>query len=92
MRSIYVATVENGKGIRGVTEYAGLNDLHNYASEVLSCCEGQPKARETVSSLCDLLADQGAGFGSRYHYRVSRKEAIHILKCRYAFNSTSLDV
>ena len=91
MRSIYVATVENGKGIRGVTEYAGLNDLHDYASEVLSCCEGQPKARETVSSLCDLLADQGPGFGSRYHYRISRREAVSILKSGRSFNSTSLE-
>ena len=91
MRSIYVATVENGKGIRGVTEYAGLNDLHYYASDVLSCCEGQPKARETVGSLCDLLADQGPGFGSRYHYRISRREAVSILKSGRSFNSTSLE-
>ena len=89
--SIYIATVENGKGIRIITEFAGLNDLHYYASDVLSCCEGQPKARETVSSLCDLLADQGPGFGSRYHYRISRREAVSILKSGRSFNSTSLD-
>jgi len=92
MKSIYIATVENGRGISSVAEYAGLNDLHDYAYEVLACCEGQPKARETVSSLCDLLADQGPGFGSRWHYRISRRDAIHILKRGNAFNSTSLDV
>ena len=91
MKSIYIATVENGKGIRIITEFAGLNDLHYYASDVLSCCEGHPRARETVSSLCDLLADQGPGFGSRYHYRISRREAVSILKSGRSFNSTSLN-
>ena len=91
MRSIYVATQCNGRGFAGITEFCGLADFYNYVSEVLSCCEGQPKARETVGSLCDLLADQGPGFGSRYHYRISRREAVSILKSGRSFNSTSLE-
>tara|TARA_R110000868_G_scaffold33953_11_gene122929 strand:- start:321 stop:590 length:270 start_codon:yes stop_codon:yes gene_type:complete len=88
---IYIATQVNGKGFSGVTEFCGLADFHNYVSEVLSCCEAQPKARETVGSLCDLLADQGPGFGARWHYRISRRDAISELKIS-GFNSTSLEV
>lgn len=90
MKSIYIATETAGKGLTDITEYYGLTDYHNYASEILCCHNDQPKAKETISSLNDLMADTGIGFGARRHYRISRKDAIKALKEGPVKNNTML--
>ena len=69
--SIFIATDIAGRGVRNITEFFNKKDFYNYASEVLSCCDNQPKASYTIAEICDTLADQGMGRGSRYHYRIA---------------------
>ena len=88
MKSIYIATEVAGKGITDITEYSSLDDYHNYACQILCTHNDQPTNRETISSLNDLLADNGIGQGSRRHYRISRKDAAEVLKNRSVNNNT----
>lgn len=76
-RSIYILTIENGKGVshNHVQEFRGRLDFLDYASDVLSRTSTQLKTRTTISEICDALVDQGPGFGSRWSSRCTREEA-----------------
>jgi len=83
MKSIYIATVEAGRGVRHVTQFDSRRDFLAYADEVLAMdSAGQTiRAKGTpIATICDALADNGPGFGSRWHQRVSRCEAIKLAR------------
>lgn len=76
-RSIYILTIENGKGVshNHVQEFRGRLDFLNYADNVLSRTSTQLKTRATVAEICEALVDRGPGFGSRWSSRCTREEA-----------------
>jgi hypothetical protein len=75
--TLYIATDIHGDYQRSpfFTTFADKADFFNYASEVLACCDNQPKASDTIAEICDTLADQGMGRGSRHHYRITGAQA-----------------
>ncbi len=77
MRDIYILTTEAGGRTRDtVASFAGRSDLMQYAHDVLSCSSIIIGSRDTIDDLCDKLADQGMGRGSRSHRRISRADAV----------------
>lgn len=83
MKSIYICTTEAGRGIRHVTQFDGRRDFLVYADEVLAMDNaGQTiRAQNTpIATICDALADKGPGFGSRWHQRVTRREAVELAR------------
>jgi hypothetical protein len=79
---IYIATNEHGRGIRHVTAFEDRDALHSYALDAMAfhadnhLLNGSP----SISAICDALDDNGPGFGSRSHHRVSRKEAGRLIR------------
>ena len=83
MKSIYIATTEAGRGVRQVTQFDGRRDFLAYADNVLAMHNaGQMiRAKNTpIATICDALHDNGPGFGSRRHRRVSRREAVKLAR------------
>lgn len=83
MKSIYIATTEAGRGVRHVTQFDGRRDFLAYADDVLAMDNaGQMiRAKNTsIATICDALDDNGPGFGSRWHRRVSRREAVELAR------------
>jgi hypothetical protein len=77
MRDIYILTTEAGGWTRDtVASFAGRSDLMQYAEDVLCCTSIVIGSRDTIGDLCDKLADQGLGRGSRSHRRISRADAV----------------
>ena len=78
---IYVITKQAGGWTRDiVTAFDSRADLMQYASDVLSCSSIVINSRDTIGDLCDRLADQGMGRGSRYHRHISRADAIEAIR------------
>ncbi len=77
LMTLYIATETHGNWQNPTlfTEFANKADFFNYASEVLACCDNQPKASYTIAEICDTLADQGMGRGSRHHYQITGAQA-----------------
>ena len=86
---IYIATNEHGQGVRHVTAFDDRADFLAYADEVLACDNNNAmlRGRPSISRICEALYDDGPGFGSRSHSRISRDEAqelvgwAHMHKC-----------
>ena len=78
---IYIATTEHGRGIQHVTGFVNRLDFLNYADDVLSCNDRNSmlNKRPTISRICDALEDNGVGFGSRSHQRISRRETQYLM-------------
>jgi len=78
--TIYIATEVNGRGTQLVKAYS---DKREYRANVwkwldLSGKEYVLNKGITIDDLCHSLNDQGPCFGARYHYRISRKEALFL--------------
>lgn len=83
MKSIYIATTEAGRGVRHVTQFDGRRDFLAYADGALATNNAGLiiRAQNTpIAMICDALADSGPGFGSRWHQRVTRREAIKLAR------------
>lgn len=74
---IYIATNEHGQGVRHVTAFDNRADFLAYADEVLACHNNNAllRGRPSIALICEALDDNGPGFGSRSHSRISREEA-----------------
>ena len=73
---IYIATLENGRGVQHITCYENRTDLMLYADAVTeSYADTDVNARDTIDTICHKLCDLGVGYGARIHYRISRREA-----------------
>jgi len=72
--TIYIATVECGKGIRHITEFINKTDLAAYVSNYCIV-----KSSDNINDLLELIYDTGMGFGQRYHHRISRNKAVKLL-------------
>jgi hypothetical protein len=88
---IYIATDIHGRGIRHVTSFQNKTELLNYAFDVLSSSDTEPATSDTITDLCEKLYDKGIGVGARSHSRVSRQDAVTLIRCG-AENHTLLDV
>ena len=77
---IYIATTEHGRGIQHVTKFVNRLDFFNYAADVLSCHDRNSMINKgsTISRICDTLADNGVGFGSRSHRRISTRALFNL--------------
>jgi len=77
---IYIATTEHGRGVRHITSFKSRRDLFDYADDVLSCNDRNSMINKssTISRICDALEDNGVGFGSRSHQRISQRELIDL--------------
>jgi len=75
--TLYIVTEIHGNWQKPAffTEFADKADFFNYASEVLACCDNQPKASDTIAEICETLTDQGMGRGSRHHYQITGVQA-----------------
>lgn len=81
-RTIYIATTVSGRGVRFVTGHDGVEGLRSYAREELAMTDrlSQITSRSSISAICDALADHGpCAPHSRYHFRVSRKDALRLI-------------
>jgi len=78
--SIYIATDEAGKGIRHITEFDSRLDLLMYANSEISCTDIFISQKATIPDILESLYDHGIGFGQRSHRRISRQDAIKMLK------------
>ena len=77
LRDIYILTTEAGGWTRDtVSSFVGRSDLMQYADDVLCRSSIVIGSRDTIDVLCDKLADQGPGRGSRSHRRISRADAV----------------
>lgn len=74
MRSIYVATIENGRGINKITRFDGRNELLLYAIQITAMRDTRILRRDSIDVILDKLADLGPGYGARWHRRVTLKE------------------
>ena len=74
---IYIATNEHGQGVRHVTAFDDRADFLAYAADMLACNDANAMlcGRPTIARICEALYDNGPGFGSRSHSRISRDEA-----------------
>jgi hypothetical protein len=74
---IYIATNQHGQGVRHVTAFDDHADFLAYADEVLACNDANLmlRGKPSIARICEALYDNGIGFGSRSHSRISRDEA-----------------
>lgn len=74
---IYIATDIHGQGVKHVTAFDDLADLHTYACETMAFHNDNWKlqGRPTIGDICEALYDTGIGIGARSHYRVSYRQA-----------------
>ena len=56
------------------------DDLFHYVDGALACHNENPRRRDNIDELLDLIADHGPGMGSRYHRRIDRKEAERLIR------------
>jgi len=77
---IYIATNITGKGVKHITAFADKKDLAGYAGELLACSDTCVNFADSIDILCSKMHDTGIGYGSRFHFRVSRKEAKKYIK------------
>ena len=77
---IYIATNITSKGVKHITAFEDKKDFNNYAQELLSCSNTNVNPADSIDTLCSKLYDTGIGYGSRFHFRVSRKEAKKYIK------------
>jgi hypothetical protein len=89
--TIYIATEVFGKGVKHVWACDDKADLFDYVSDTCAMKDANPLKSMSVSDLLACIYDDGPGFGSRQHRRVSRKEAIALIK-KGAENDTFLEV
>ena len=80
MKHIYVATNVHGQGVTVVTGFNGKDDLIAYADNILACTDTRVNYSDSIATVCDKLFDMGPGYGARHHARVSRKEAIELIR------------
>lgn len=73
--SIYIATYINGRGLNSVMRFDNRRAFFTYADSVLSMRDTSPRASDSIGTLCDKLQDCGPGTGSRYHRRISARDA-----------------
>ena len=79
---IYIQTILAGRPMSQgvVTSFDSRLDFWAYADEVLACRSANPRRSHTVAALCELLADNGPGHGQRWHRRVHRWAAAHLIR------------
>jgi hypothetical protein len=80
MTMIYIATDILGSGVKHIEAFDNRMSFLKYAAEVTAMQEAVVLSRDTISDLCDKLHDSGTGFGARYHFRVSRKDAKEFIR------------
>ncbi len=73
--SIYVLTTVNGRGPAYIAQYDGRLEYWAYADDVLAFTNHDVPRSATIDEICDEMYDHGPGIGSRYHQRISRREA-----------------
>jgi hypothetical protein len=76
MKMIYIATTVHGRGITEISAFEGRLGLWAYADDVLCTHNTDPKRSDSIDTLCEKLYDNGPGFGSRSHRRVSYANAL----------------
>ena len=54
--------------------------LFQYADALLSCSHHPVRRSDSIEEILYKLGDNGPGHGARYHCRISRKEAISLIK------------
>jgi hypothetical protein len=80
MKQIYIATNVHGQGVTVVTGFNGKDDLIAYADNILACTNTRANYSDSIATICDKLYDMGPGYGARHHARVSREEAIELIR------------
>ena len=70
----YIATYENGRGVRHITPFNNKKDLLVYADQVLCMTNTVLNNSDSIATICEKLHDNGIGHGSRFHYRISLAE------------------
>ena len=70
----YIATYENGSGVRHITPFNNKKDLLVYADQVLSMTNAVVNNCDSIAVICEKLHDNGIGHGSRFHYRITLPE------------------
>lgn len=77
IRSFWVATHVNGRGIRYVESWPSRDEYLRYAREVLARygAGSSLSAHATIGEICASLTDLGPGHGARSHCRVDRADA-----------------
>ena len=79
---VYIQTILAGRTVSHsvVTSFDSRLAFWAYVDEVLACHSANPRRSHTIAALCDLLADNGPGTGQRWHRRVSRRDAAHLIR------------
>ena len=79
---IYIQTILAGRPVAHsvVTAFDSRLDFWAYADEVLACHSANPGRSDAIADLCEMLADNGPSTGQRWHRRVSRREAAHLIR------------
>lgn len=88
--TIYIATDIHGRGIKEINDFASKLDLWVYADEVLACHNVNPYRSDSIDTLLGKLYDNGFGTGARSHKRISRKEALTLIRAGGVKNHTLL--
>tara|TARA_R110002020_G_scaffold301103_1_gene516613 strand:- start:67 stop:318 length:252 start_codon:yes stop_codon:yes gene_type:complete len=70
----YIATYECGRGVRHITPFNNKKDFLIYADHVLSMTNAIVNYWDSIAVICEKLHDNGIGYGSRFHYRISMSE------------------
>ncbi len=80
--AFYILTTVHGQGPwkAHITHWPTKLDFWAYCAEVMSCRDGVPKRSHTIDQLCEVIYDNGPGFGARSHKRVSVQEARDYIK------------
>lgn len=82
---IYIATNIHGRGVHYITGFKNRGDLLNYAQKVNAYSAAYLRNSASIGWICDSLAYSGLsnrdpGIASRFHNRVSRKQAIEHIR------------
>jgi hypothetical protein len=88
---IYIATNQHGAGVKVVSQFEGRIGFMLYADEVTAMHDVSIQASDSIDTICDKLYDSGPGIGARHHNRVSRIEAIALIKSGGVSNHTWLE-
>lgn len=88
--TIYIATTVHGRGITEINDFSSRLDLFAYADEVLCRSNTNPNRSDNIDTLLSKLYDNGFGFGARSHKRVSRREALALIRAGGVKNHTLL--
>lgn len=94
--TIYIKTVECGRGVRHITEYENKQEFYEYIYEVISQKGGYdslPNIKMKIEDMLPFIDDSGIGHGQRYHREMTKKDAIdQLIKEPWIVNNTFLDL